>query len=150
MSILEVRSLDTSQILMEALEIGDMVNHSRELHEYLYWKERLSGDNEANKAIRNFQQKKEKFQDCERFGHFHPDYHEALEQVRKAELELDKIESVHKFKQAEKALDDLLYTLAETIARSISEDIKVPSNDPLPKVGGCNCASGGGCSGSCG
>jgi len=44
----------------------------------------------------------------------------------------------------EQRLDDMLYDISKLIAHSVSETIKVPSNDPNPKGGGC----GGG--GSCG
>lgn len=149
--MLEVRSLDTSQILLEAIELGEMVNQSREVAQYLYWKEQMSGDPEAKEKVKNFQRQKEFFEECERFGHFHPDYHDALGKVRIAEQELEQVESVRNFKQAEDELDNLLYTLAEIIAKSVSEDIKVPSNDPFPKDSGCgNCGSGGSCSGNCG
>lgn|SRR5690625_1480513 len=152
MSILKIRPLDTSQVLMGAYEIGDMINASRELQQYLYWKEKMSSDRAAQQGIRTFQRKKDMFEECERFGHFHPDYHKSLEQVHEAEVMLEKIESIRRYKQAETELDDLLIAVAETIAHSISEDIKVPSNDPLP-AGDCssgNCGSGGGCSGNCG
>ncbi len=59
------------------------------------------------------------------------------------EKELELFEEVVRFKQAEATLDDILHSMSEAIAFSVSESIKVPSNDPSPKGG---CGSGGKCS----
>lgn len=142
MSVTETKTLDMVAVLTLAGEIGEMINASRELDRYLFWKDAVSGDEAIQKKIREFARKKEKFSECERFGHFHPDYHAALEEVRQAEAELDRFEAVRQFKEAEKELDELLYAVSETIARAVSEDIKVPGNDPLPRGG---CGSGGKC-----
>ena len=93
--------------------------------------------------IRKLNVKKEAFAECERFGHFHPEYHKALDAVKAVEYELDEIEAVSRFKAIENQLDELLYEVSELIARSVSDSIKVPSNNPLPHSGGCG--SGGSC-----
>lgn len=148
MSILEAQTIDTTQLLLRAYEIGEMVTNSIEVAEYLYWKEIVEQDREIQQAARRFNEKKRTFEECRRFGHFHPDYHAALEQVEQMQKELDAFAAVRHFKQAENRLDDLLYSVSETIAYAVSDKVKVPSNDPLPKKGGCG--SGGACSGNCG
>lgn len=153
MAVIEAQSLDMSAILMQAYDLGDMINVSAETADYLYWKRRKDEDPEVHELVKQFNKKKELFEECQRFGHFHPDYHAALEQVQAIQSRLDGLESVHGFKAAEQRLDELLYVISETIARSVSDTIKVPSNDPLAKGGGCSsggCSSGGSCSGSCG
>ncbi len=148
MSILETKTLDMSVLLLKAYEIGDMINASAEVAEYLYWKDQVDRDSDIQNCVKLFKIKKQQFAECERFGHYHPDYHAALEEVKKVQSRLDEFEAVKKFKQAEERLDDLLYSVSKTIAHSVSETIKVPSNDPLPA--GRGCGSGGGCSGKCG
>jgi len=153
MAVIEAQSLDMSAILMQAYDLGDMINGSAETADYLYWKRRKDEDPEVHELVKQFNKKKELFEECQRFGHFHPDYHAALEQVQAIQSRLDGLESVRGFKAAEQRLDELLYVISETIARSVSDTIKVPSNDPLAKGGGCSsggCSSGGSCSGSCG
>jgi cell fate (sporulation/competence/biofilm development) regulator YlbF (YheA/YmcA/DUF963 family) len=103
-------------------------------------------DSVIQSAVAAFAKAKLMFEDCERFGHFHPDYHAALEIVNKAQEKLDAFEAVRRFKEAEARLDDLLFSVSETIAHAVSETIKVPSNNPLPTGGSC---STGGCSGGC-
>lgn len=146
MSMTETQTLDMAQLLLQAYDVGDMINNSAEVAEYIRWKNAVECDSEVQAAAAAFAKAKLKFEDCERFGHFHPDYHAALETVNKAQEQLDKFEAVRRFKDAEASLDDLLFRVSETIAHSVSEHIKVPSNNPLPTGGGCGA---GGCSGGC-
>lgn len=148
MSIVETKALDMSAVLLRAYELGDTVNASKETSDYLYWKKELETNAEAQALIRKLQSKKELFEECQRFGHFHPDYHAALDEVKKVQGELDSVPCVQRFKEAEETLDDLLYEVSKIIALSVSENIKVPSNRPLAQEGGCS--SGGSCSGKCG
>jgi cell fate (sporulation/competence/biofilm development) regulator YlbF (YheA/YmcA/DUF963 family) len=108
----------------------------------------MEQDPEAKTFIRELAKTKELFEETQRFGHYHPNYHEALAKVREAEHKLKQIESVARFAEAEERLDDLLYVVSETIARSVSDSIKVPSNKLEPS--GHGCASGGSCNGGCG
>lgn len=145
-------SLDMGQLLLHAYEIGDLVNQSAEVAEYVYCKSMIEQDEEVRLLVKKFEKAKDAFVDCERFGRFHPDYHSAKEKVQQVQQELDGIASVVRYKAAEQAVDDLLHGIALAIAGSVSETIKVPSNDPLPKGGG-SCGSGGSCScgsGGCG
>ncbi|MEK8131932.1 YlbF family regulator [Paenibacillus filicis] len=148
MAVMESRTLDMSTMLMGAYDLADLIKNSADTADYLYWKQRKDSDAEVQLLVKEFLKSKEKFQECERFGHYHPNYHEALDQVRAVEAKLDAVESVRRFKEAERRLDELLYSVSETIARAVSDTIKVPSNDPLASTGGCS--SGGSCSGGCG
>lgn len=145
MNMTETAALDMSQVLSQAYEVGDMINSSAEMAEYLYWKNAVERDPDVQKAVAAFAKTKERFEDCQRFGHYHPDYHAALDAVNAAQERLDAFDSVRRFKEAEEKLDDLLFRVSETIAFSVSETIKVPSNNPLPTKG-----CGGSCNGGCG
>ncbi|SDW59082.1 YlbF family regulator [Paenibacillus sp. CF384] len=145
-------SLDMGQLLLNAYEIGDMVNQSVEVAEYAYWKTVVDQDEQVHQLVKQFDKAKEQFVDCERFGRFHPDFNAAKDKVEAIQRQLNEIECVSRFKAAEQQVDDLLHDIAKQIAGSVSETIKVPSNDPLPKGGG-SCGSGGSCScgsGGCG
>lgn len=147
MSIAERHILDFPALLDKADELGTALLRSVEVAQYLYWKERAAKDDAAKAVIRKMAKAKERFEECERFGHFHPDYHAALNEVKAIEAEMGAIESIREFKKAEEALDKLLYDVSEVIAHAVSDSVKVPSNDPLPKSGS-SCGSGG-CSGGC-
>lgn len=146
-----VSSLDMASLLLCAYELGDWINQSAEVAEYLYWKSAVNEDDEVKQMSKRFAKAKELFAECERFGRFHPDYNEAKDKVKQIERELSEIESVRRFKFAEQVVDDMLYDVSLTIAGSVSDNIKVPGNEKAG--GGGSCGSGGSCScgsGGCG
>lgn len=143
MSVTEVNTVDMAALLINAYELGDMINKSAAVSDYLYWKRRVDEDEDVQALVRKLEAKKELFEETQRFGHFHPNYHEAKDRVAEVEKELEQFEAVRRFKAAEKELDDILHQMSETIAYAVSETIKVPSNDPNPTGG---CGSGGKCS----
>ncbi|MCZ8520221.1 MULTISPECIES: YlbF family regulator [Paenibacillus] len=148
MAVMESQTMDMSAILLGAYDLADYIKHSAETADYLYWKERKDADPEVFGLVKEFAKRKERFEECERFGHYHPNYHEALDAVKEVQSQLESVESVRRYMEAERKLDELLYEVSETIARAVSDTIKVPSNDPLASTGGCS--SGGSCSGKCG
>lgn len=147
MSTIEAQALDMATLLMKAYDIGDMINASYEVEQYLYWKQLVDRDDDVQALVKKLQQKKELHEEVQRFGHFHPDYHAALDEVKKVQAEIDALPVVKQFKAAEERLDDLLYEVSSLIAHAVSDTIKVPSNKLDATVGGC--ASGGKCSGNC-
>ncbi|AJS61388.1 YlbF family regulator [Paenibacillus sp. IHBB 10380] len=142
MDVLELQTVNMAEVLMYAYELGDMINQSVNVSDYLYWKSQVEAHPEIQSLVKKLEAKKELFDETQRFGHFHPDFHAAKENVQLVEAELESYQEVVNFKLAEKKLDDLLHQMSETIAFSVSDTIKVPSNDPAPK----GCGSGGGCS----
>jgi cell fate (sporulation/competence/biofilm development) regulator YlbF (YheA/YmcA/DUF963 family) len=146
MSVSESHTVDMAEVLNYAYELGDMINNSSAVSDYLYWKRRVEEDTEVQVLVKKLSSKRELFEETQRFGHFHPNYHEAKDKVLEVEQELEQYEAVANFKAAEQELDDILHQLSQTIAFAVSETIKVPSNDPNPSSGGC----GGGGKCSCG
>jgi cell fate (sporulation/competence/biofilm development) regulator YlbF (YheA/YmcA/DUF963 family) len=140
-------SLDVTEILYDVYSLADMIVSSQEMRDYLYWKQRLSEDDEAQRYVRLLNRKKEEFEDVQRFGHFHPDYHEKKMEIEKLVDEMNQVTAVARFKSAEDRLDKLLYHVSRTIARSVSHTIKVPRNNDEELAG---CGSGGCSSGNCG
>jgi len=146
----DASTFDMASLLLSAYEIGDCINQSAEVAEYLYWKSAVEQDEQVKVLAKQFDKAKELFEECQRFGRFHPDYHAAKDKVKQIEKELEGIESVRSFKQAEQIVDEMLYDVSKLIAMSVSETIKVPSNE---KGSGGGCGSGGKCScgsGGCG
>lgn len=142
---------DLALLLSRAFELGDSLKNCTFAAEYVYWKDKVSRDAEAQLLAGQFAKAKINFEECERFGRFHPDYNAALDRVYEIEGRLDSLECVRKFKEAERSMDRLLNEVSRTIAYAVSLNIKVPDNDPNPKSGGCG--SGGSCScgsGGCG
>jgi len=152
MAVMAEKTIDMAAILMLAYELGDWINSSTAMAQYLHWKSEMEKDLEVKQLIHKFAVKKQLFEECERFGHFHPDYHSALEQAQTVQQQLAANSAWKHFKQCEENMDELLYTISKTIAHSVSSTIKVPSNLAIAEEG-CSsggCSSGGGCSGKCG
>ncbi len=143
-----IHELDMSQIIMHAYDIGELINSSADIAAYLYWKQQKEQCEELALIQKEFDRKKQTFEECERFGHYHPDYHKALNEVNVIQEKLVRVEAYQKFIEAENRLDDLLFMISQLIAHSVSDTIKVPSNQVLAHSGGCS--SGGSCSGKCG
>jgi|GEM_PF-51892 len=142
---------DTVALWTMAADLGEMIKRSVCVREYLLRKEELRRDEEAQAVIREFVRAKEKFEECERFGRFHPDYREALDRVQAWERKLNEVQTIRKYKAAEEALGRLLYEVSLTLARAVSDTVKVPYDDAAPAgcgAGGrCTCAGAGDCYG---
>jgi len=135
-------------LLLAAYDLGDMINQSADAADYLYWKAQLARDEEAQALIRDFRKAKERFEECSRFGRFHPDYDEARREAAEMQRRMDECATIRRFKEAEQAVDDMLREIAVLIARAVSEDIKVPDSGTVRAgCGGGSC--GGGCAGAC-
>jgi cell fate (sporulation/competence/biofilm development) regulator YlbF (YheA/YmcA/DUF963 family) len=145
--VTEAGPADLTELLSRAYTLGDMIKRSAMADEYAYWKQIVDRDDEAKRIARRLADAKHKFEECERFGRFHPDYNEALDRVYAVQAELDALESVSRFKAAERELDELLHDISFAVARAVSESVKVPDGDPNAKGcgngGSCSCGSGG-------
>ena len=137
----EGEGTDTVALWTMAAELGEMIKRSVCVREYLLRKEELRQDAGAQAVIREFVRAKEKFEECERFGRFHPDYREALDRVQAWQRKLDEVETIRKYKAAEEALGRLLYEVSLTLARAVSDTVKVPYDDAAPA----GCGTGGRC-----
>ncbi|GAB6934213.1 MAG: YlbF family regulator [Calditerricola sp.] len=143
-------SLDMAHVIRQASELGELILASREAKEYVRWKAALARDARAQTLIRRFQAKKREYEDVMRYGRYHPDYSRVVEETRALKRELDELETVSRFRQAEARLDALLYEVSKTIAHAVSPNIKVPGNNPVAGLGCGSSGCGGGCgSGGC-
>ncbi|EGL81650.1 hypothetical protein CathTA2_2836 [Caldalkalibacillus thermarum TA2.A1] len=142
-----IASLDLAEILEETDRLAQLILRSEEVKQYRLCKQRLKQDKEAQKLIKRFVQKKEQFEEVERFGRYHPDYDRIKQEMRQLKRELDLNESVANFKKAERTLEAILIEISEKIAYAVSDSIKVPTGNPFFDQIGCG---GGGCSGGCG
>ncbi|SFI99006.1 Cell fate regulator YlbF, YheA/YmcA/DUF963 family (controls sporulation, competence, biofilm development) [Thermoflavimicrobium dichotomicum] len=119
-----------SEILMDAYHLADQINESEEVKNYLQLKKKLQENEEAQRLIKEFQRVKSLYEEAQRFGIFHPNYHEAKEKAERFQKKLRQHPLISAYLEAEEKLDQLLYEVSATIAHSISETIKVPSNQP--------------------
>ncbi|MGZ0085118.1 YlbF family regulator [Geobacillus icigianus] len=144
---MRIATLERIEILDKAEGLAKMIVESELAEEYrrAFW--RLKQDRRAQQLISRFVQLKEQYEDVQRFGKYHPDYRPIMKAVREAKRELDLHETVAAFKQAEKALQQLLDEISVLIGKAVSEHVKVPTGNPYFLSAGCSggCRSGGGC-----
>ncbi len=142
--------LDAATLLAEAGELSELICRSETMAHYIACKKELEQDREAQRKISAFQIKKDEYEEVQRFGKWHPDYERVTKETRQLKRELERLEVVSRFKQAEFKLEELLFEVSKIIAGAVSDTIKVPSDHPLLSVGGGGCGTGCGTGGSCG
>lgn len=124
-----MKSLDMSELLLETYRLADRINDSKEVQQYLELKKKIAEDPQAQRLIKDFQKKKELFEDCQRFGHFHPDYHQAKKEAEQFRVSIQDHPLIGEYLEVEERLDRLLAEVSRKIAGSVSDSIKVPINE---------------------
>ncbi len=137
---------DFQAVLDKASDLGELITRSQRSNEYLSARKRVYGQQNVQEKLQQFELHKQQWEETERYGHFHPQYREALDRVQQSQQALDALKDVQAYVSAESALDELLHAVSRTIAYSVSDQIKVPSNKLSDNAGGC----GGNCNGGCG
>ncbi|QKS71544.1 YlbF family regulator [Paenalkalicoccus suaedae] len=141
-------TLTDVSILFEAEDFGDIIVESEVFHHYIETKEALLHDELAQKKLAHFSKLKEKYEEVQRFGKYHPDFRTVTTEVREYKRTVDTEPSIAAFKKAEKELETLLREVSEVIAHNVSPQIMVPTGNPFFDAKGCSggCGSGGSCS----
>lgn len=137
-------------LLENADELAEMVLQSDIAEHYRFCLYKLQTNQETQNKIRLFVNLKDRYEEAQRFGKYHPDYKKVMMEIRVAKREMDLDDRVAEYKRAENDLQFLLDDISALIGRSVSEHVKVPTGNPFfDSAGGC---STGGCStgGSCG
>ena len=143
-----IATLERVEILQNADELAQMISQSEVGENYFISLYKLQNDMVAQEKIRSFVSMKERFEEVQRFGKYHPDYKYVNLETRARKREMDMHPSIIAFKQAEHQLQEVLDEISVILARSVSPHIKTPGGNPFFESG---CSSGGcGSGGSCG
>src|SRR5699024_10894275 len=138
-----IATLEYVEILDHSEELGKMILQSEVMKAYNQSRQALNNDQESQRLIKAFIDIKIHYDDVQRFGRYHPDYNEIMKNVRSTKREMDMNEKVANFKVAERNLQRFLDSISEIVAKSVSDNIKVPQDGAdLTDTG---CSSGGGC-----
>ncbi|ADC48235.1 comK regulator [Alkalihalophilus pseudofirmus OF4] len=141
-------TMSTIELMDQSEELAKSIGQSDVFIQYIHAKKALENDQPAQKLIVEFTEMKERHEEVQRFGRYHPDYDTVSTEIRQLKRKVDVTESVKEFKAAERELEMLLNEVSELIAHSISKTIKVPTGNPYFDQMSCSggCGSGGGCS----
>ncbi|MGY3778201.1 YlbF family regulator [Isobaculum melis] len=131
----------------QALLLVEQIMRSEVARQYKEAKAELQNNESAQQKIQDFQLAKEKFEELSRFGDYAPGFKELRREVRALKRAMDMDEVVASFRFAEMDLQTVLDEVSLTIAKQVSETIKVPTGNPFfeSKSGKSGCSSGGSC-----
>ncbi|MCD7033920.1 YlbF family regulator [Metabacillus sp. GX 13764] len=141
--------MESVSILEEAEMLGKIIENSEPAQEYQRVSDALKNDKTAQSLISEFQHIKDKYEDVQRFGRYHPDFKEISASMRTAKRSMDMNDAVAAFRKAETNLQALLDEISTELGKAISQHIKVPSGNPFFETGS-SCGGGCGSGGSCG
>mgnify|MGYP001953874420 FL=1 len=136
-------------IIDEADQLSAMILSSEQAQKYRDAYREVYGDEALVQQINEFTKMKEQYEDVQRFGKYHPDYHTIMKKIREQKRALDLNERIANYKIAENDFQDLLDEVSLIIGKSVSEAVKVPVSNPFFSSGsscGSGCGSGGSCS----
>lgn len=143
----------TIEVLDLADELAEMINQSEAMSEYHSAKKALMTTPATQEKISAFSAMKERFDEVQRFGRYHPEYKEINRETRRLKRTLDMDDVIMDFRQAEMAVQSLLDQVGILIGESVSEQVKVPVGNPFfegKRRHGGGCSTGGGCGCSAG
>lgn len=135
-------------IIEQIDELADMLRHSEVVVEYRQAHERVYSDPDLIQSIRKFTEMKERYEEVQRFGKYHPDYHIVMKAIRQQKRELDLNEQVAALRLAENDIQQVLDEIGMNLAHAVSEAVKVPTGNAFFTDSSCGtgCGTGGSCS----
>ncbi len=137
-------------LVHEAQDLSDQIIQSEVFRTYIEAKKRIQKNSRIQKELQYFQTLKEKYEEVQRFGKYHPDFRTITSEVREYKRYLDTDPLVAEFKAAEKNLHELLSEISLLLAGQVSSNIKVPTGNPFFDAQQSSCSGGCGSGGSCG
>lgn len=126
-------TFDLNELMEAAQQLGNQINDSEEVKQYLDLKKEIQADAEAQMMIKSFEKVKEDFEETKRFGIFHPNYHEAKEKMEYYQKKLNEDPLIGQYLKIEKQIEQLLFQVSHIIARSVSKEVKVPTDLKIRK-----------------
>jgi cell fate (sporulation/competence/biofilm development) regulator YlbF (YheA/YmcA/DUF963 family) len=140
----------TERILLldEAEELAKIILQSDIVEQYQISFYKLNSNKESQRKINAFIRLKDRYDEVQRFGKYHPDYKLVMGQIRDVKREMDLDDLVAEFKRAENDFQQLLDEVSMIIGKSVSIHVKVPTGNPFfDSSSSCSggCSTGGSC-----
>lgn len=127
-------------------KLSQMIRQSTLFYEYKQSKRAIEEDGQLQQQIAQFIQMKERYEEVQRFGRYHPDFDTVTKEIRKQKRILDKNQKVARFQRAEEEMQLLLDEMTVKIAAAVSPAVKVDSGNPFFQQSSVQSCSAGGCS----
>ncbi|NYF24115.1 YlbF family regulator [Sporosarcina sp. JAI121] len=135
-------------IIEHAEELTEMLLSSEAVADYRKAYNDVYSDTELVKEIQEFTSMKERYEEVQRFGRYHPDYNIVMKSIRVQKRALDMNERVAELRLTENDVQYILDEIGSIIAKSVSDEVKVPAGSAFFSDSSCggSCGTGGGCS----
>ena len=133
--------IEQAEELTGILLSSEVVERYRQAHVNVY------SDTELAKSIKEFTDMKERYEEVQRFGRYHPDYNIVMKSIRVQKRDLDMNEQVAALRLAENDVQYLFDQVGSIVAKSVSDTVKVPVESAF--YSGSSCGDGCGTGGSC-
>lgn len=135
-------------IIERAEELIKFVASSEVVEKYIEAREIVYSDEELVKSIKEFTYLKERYEEVQRFGRYHPDYSTVMKDIRLRKRALDLNEQVAALRLAENDVQQLFDEIGLIVGKSVSQNVKVPTGNAFFSDSACggNCGTGGSCS----
>lgn len=134
--------LEEAESLAQMLLSSEMMSAYRQAHNDVY------SDQLLVTLIREFIELKDRYEEVQRFGRYHPDYSYVMKEIRERKRMLDMNEKVATLRLAENDMQAVFDEISKLVAASVSEVVKVPVANGFFTTSSCSsgCGSGGSCS----
>lgn len=142
-----IATMEHMSVLDMTDDLIEMLKHSEVYINYQDQKNKLSQDKQAQQLISHFLKVRDKYDEVQRFGKYHPDYKKVIQEMMDVKRDVDMNDRIVAYKHAEQQLESILNEVGLEIAQAVSASIKVPTGDPFFDRG---CSGGCGSGGSCG
>ncbi|MBE1553582.1 YlbF family regulator [Sporosarcina limicola] len=135
-------------IIENAEELTAMLFSSEAVAQYRRAYDEVYSDAELAISIKGFTEMKERYEEVQRFGKYHPDYNRVMKSIRVQKRALDLNEQIATLRVAENDVQSILDGIGSLLAKSVSDAVKVPAGSVFVSDSSCatGCGTGGGCS----
>lgn len=134
-----VEILDEVDELNAMIEASQLTKNLREARKAVYQDEQLVAQ------IQAFQYSKLQYEEVQRFGKYHPDYHRVTKEIRQQKRALDLHDAVANLRIVERDFQQMLDEIGVLLATTVSSAVKVDTDTLLASSCGTGCGTGGGC-----
>lgn len=139
-----IYDLDVLDVMDYADNLNTMILDSEAYRTYKAAYIALANNAEVQQLKQDVIKIKEKYDEVNRFGRYHPDYQSVMLETRRKKKAYDMHPEVAHVKQLETQLQTLLDEVLVIIASSVSSEVKVEMGNPFFESH--TCSSGCGCS----
>jgi cell fate (sporulation/competence/biofilm development) regulator YlbF (YheA/YmcA/DUF963 family) len=142
-------TIERIQLLDHSEELAKMILQSDIVEQYQISLYKVRVNKDSQRKINDFIRVKDRYEEVQRFGKYHPDYKLVMGQIRDVKREMDLDDLVAEFKRSENDLQHLLDEVSMIVGKSVSVNVKVPTGNPFfDSSSGCSsgsCGTGGSC-----